>query len=344
LPPQASDPSVLRELPGILRAYQRPDGRKAAIQVANSFLPFLTLWLASYQALGVSVWLAVAISVLNSVFLVRIFIIQHDCGHQSFTALRPLNNRIGHVCSLLTFIPFRYWTKSHQYHHRHNGLLCEQRDIGEIYTLTANEYQALGRLGQWRYRLFRSFPVLFLLGPPWYVLVQNRLPLIRLPGWEAARRSLLWHDLALLVGCMVVAGWLGWEALVFVHLPALLGFALTAMWFFYVQHQHEYGYRARPGEWNFERAALRGSSYYRLPRVFNWITGDIAYHHLHHLNPLVPNYELARCQRDNPILAQVASTVSFRQSLRCIAHALWDEDQQRMVSFEEWRRTQQAHG
>jgi omega-6 fatty acid desaturase (delta-12 desaturase) len=343
-PSRALDPALLQQLPGIVRAYQRPDDRQAALQLANSFLPYLALWATSLALLEVSVWLAVAASLLNTAFLTRIFIIQHDCGHQSFTAHRRLNEGIGQLCSLLSFIPYRYWNQSHRFHHRHHGLLCEQRDIGEIFTLTVREFAALGRFAQWRYRLFRSAPVLFVFGPPWYLLVQNRLPLVRLPGWEGARRSLLRHDLALLVLWGGIGLGLGWEALVFVQLPALLGFALTAMWFFYVQHQHEHGYRARPGEWNFVQAAIQGSSHYRLPRVVNWITGDIGYHHLHHLNPLVPNYELARCQRENPVLAQVSRSMDFRQSLRCIAHALWDEDQHRMVSFREWRRRQSAHG
>ena len=334
----AQDPGLLKQLPEIVRAYQRPDNRMAAIQVANSFVPFIGLWAASYWLLDVSIGLAVGIGFLNTVFLVRIFIIQHDCCHQSFTASRRLNDLIGQLCSLVSFIPYRYWTRSHQFHHRHNGLLCDERGIGEIYTMTVREFMALGRLGQWRYRLFRSFPVLFILGPPWYLLVQNRLPLIRLKGWESARRSLLLHDLALFVVYLLVATVLGWEALVYVHLPSLLGFAFTAMWFFYVQHQHERGYRASKGDWDFVRAAVQGSSYYRLPRVFNWITGDIGYHHIHHLNARVPNYQLARCQRENPILGQVATSLDFRQSLRCISNALWDEDRQRMISFKDLRR------
>ena len=332
------DQTLLEQLPAIVRAYQRPDGRKAAIQLLDTFLPFLSLWVAAYLLLDHSVGLALAIGMVNAMFLVRIFIIQHDCGHQSFTPSRKANDLIGQVCSLITFVPYRYWTRSHNYHHGHNGLLAEHRDIGDIHTLTVKEFSALGRLGKLRYALFRSVPVLFILGPPWYLLVQNRFPLVRLPGWEAARASLLRHDLALVGFYALLTAALGIEAFLWVQLPMLLVFAYIALWFFYVQHQHETAYKAPKDDWDFLRAAVHGSSHYRLPRLVNWFTGDIGYHHIHHLNPLVPNYELARCQLENPVLAQVANTIGFRQSLRCIFNKLWDEEQHRMISFREYRR------
>ena len=332
------DPAVLQQLPALVKAYQLPDTRKAVIQMFNSFLPFLAIWVAMYLLLDVSVWLTLGLAVVNGFFLVRIFIIQHDCGHQSFTKNRKANDIIGEICSLVSFMPYRYWAKSHNYHHGHNGLLHEHRDIGDIELLTVQEFKALSRFQKIRYLLFRSFPVLFVIGPAWYLLIQNRLPLINLKGWEHARRSLIRHNLLLVGLHLSVILLLGYKAFLLVHLPILLVFALVAVWFFYVQHQHETAYKEWKDKWDYIRAAVQGSTYYTLPRMFHWLTGNIGYHHIHHLNPLVPNYQLARCHHDNPVLDRVANKITFLQSLRCIFNKLWDEDQERMISFREYLR------
>ena len=332
------DPAVLQQLPALVKAYQLPDTKKAVIQIFNSFLPFLAIWVAMYLLLDVSVWLTLGLAVVNGFFLVRIFIIQHDCGHQSFTNNRKANDIIGEICSIVSFMPYRYWAKSHNFHHGHNGLLHEHRDIGDIELLTVQEFKVLSRFQKIRYLLFRSFPVLFVIGPAWYLLIQNRLPLINLKGWEHARRSLIKHNLLLVGVHLTVILLLGYKAFLLVHLPILLVFALVAVWFFYVQHQHETAYKQWKDKWDYIRAAVQGSTYYTLPRVFHWLTGNIGYHHIHHLNPLVPNYQLARCHHENPVLDKVANKITFLQSLRCIYNKLWDEDQQRMISFPEYLR------
>ncbi len=336
------DPAVLQQLPAIVKAYQLPDTKKAVIQMFNSFLPFVAIWVAMYLLLDVSIWLTLGLAVVNGFFLVRIFIIQHDCGHQSFTKNRRANDIIGEICSLISFMPYRYWAKSHNYHHGHNGLLHEHRDIGDIELLTVQEFKVLSRWQKVRYLLFRSFPVLFVIGPAWYLLIQNRLPLINLKGWEHARRSLIKHNL-LLVGLHVgLVLLLGYKAFLFVHLPILLVFALVAVWFFYVQHQHETAYKQWKDKWDYIRSAVQGSTYYTLPRIFHWLTGNIGYHHIHHLNPLVPNYQLARCHHENPVLDKVANKITFIQSLQCIYNKLWDEDTQRMISYREYLRRRRA--
>ncbi len=332
------DPAVLQQLPALVKAYQLPDTKKAIIQLFNSFLPFLAIWVVMYLLLDVSVWLTLGLAVVNGFFLVRIFIIQHDCGHQSFTKNRKANDIIGEICSIVSFMPYRYWAKSHNFHHGHNGLLHEHRDIGDIELLTVNEFKALSRFQKIRYLLFRSFPVLFVIGPAWYLLIQNRLPLIKLKGWEHARRSLIRHNLLLVGLHLSIVLLLGYKAFLLVHLPILLVFALVAVWFFYVQHQHETAYKEWKDKWDYIRAAVQGSTYYTLPRIFHWLTGNIGYHHIHHLNPLVPNYQLARCHHENPVLDRVANKITFLQSLRCIFNKLWDEDQERMISFREYRR------
>jgi len=330
------DPALLQRLPAIVKAYQLPDTKKAVVQILNTFLPFVAIWTAMYLLLDVSVWLTLGLAVVNAFFLVRIFIIQHDCGHQSFTTSRKANDIIGEICSLLSFMPYRYWAKSHNFHHGHNGILWEHRDIGDINLLTVNEFKSLSRLDKVRYLLFRSAPILFVIGPAWYLLVHSRFPLIKMKGWEHARRSLLKHNLLLLAVHVGIILLLGYEAFVFVHLPILLFFAIIAVWFFYVQHQHETTYKQWKDKWDYIRAAVQGSTYYKLPKWMHWLTGNIGYHHIHHLNPLVPNYQLARCHNENPVLDAVANKITFWQSLRCVFNKLWDEEQERMISFREY--------
>jgi acyl-lipid omega-6 desaturase (Delta-12 desaturase) len=335
---QLDSPAVWQQLPQIVKAYQLPDNRKATWQALTSFLPFLGIWVAMYLLLQVSIWLTLGLALLNAFFLVRIFIIQHDCGHQSFTASRLANDILGQACSYLTFIPYRYWAKSHNFHHGHNGILWEHRDIGDIDVLTVEEYRQLSTLGKVKYKIYRSAPVMFVIGPAWYILIHNRLPLIGLKGWEHAKKSLLRHNLWLALIHVGIGLLLGYQAFLYVQLPILVAFGVIAVWFFYVQHQHEHAYKQWKDRWEYIRAAVQGSTYYNLPRFMHWLTGNIGYHHIHHLNPLVPNYELARCHHENPVLDQVANKITFWKSLRCIFHKLWDEDQQRMITFREYAR------
>lgn len=340
--PLTLPPAVLQQLPNIVKAYQLPSPRKATIQILNSFLPFIGIWVAMYFLKDISLGLTFALAAVNAFFLVRIFIIQHDCGHQSFTASRKANDTIGLICSLVSFMPYKYWAKSHNFHHGHNGILWEHRDIGDINLLTVNEFKQLGFWKKLHYMIFRSAPVLFVIGPIWYILVHNRIPSIKMKGWEQARRALIRHNLLLVAVYVALLLALGYEALLLVHLPILVAFGIIAVWFFYVQHQHETTYKAWKDKWEYIRAAIQGSTYYKLPKWMHWLTGNIGYHHIHHLNPLVPNYELARCHNENPVFEQVANKITFWQSLKCVFNKLWDEEQQRMISFREYFRRQKV--
>jgi omega-6 fatty acid desaturase (delta-12 desaturase) len=337
---QPTDNSVYKQLPAIVQRYQHPDTRKATIQVLNSFLPFIAIWVAMYLLHDVSLWISMSLAVVNAFFLVRIFIIQHDCGHQSFLRSRKANNIIGTVCSLLTFIPYKYWAKNHNYHHGHNGVLGKDRAIGDIHTLTVKEFREASRFQKLAYMIFRSAPVLFLLGPMFYIFYNNRFPIIRLKGWEVANRALLWNNLLLIVFHSALIFFLGWDAFLLVQLPIIVAFGTIAIWFFYIQHQHEHTYKAWKDNWDNLRASIQGSSYYKLPRLFHWLSGNIGYHHIHHLNSLVPNYELARCHHENPVFDQVANALTFTQSLRCVFNKLWDEDGEKMVTWREYFRMQ----
>jgi omega-6 fatty acid desaturase (delta-12 desaturase) len=335
---QTYDPAILRQLPAIVKAYQLPDTRKAVIQMLTSFGPFVAIWIAMYFLLDVSFWLVLPLAALNAFFLVRIFIIQHDCGHQSFTTSRKANDIIGQICSFMSFIPYRYWAKSHNFHHGHNGILWEHRDIGDIELITVNEYKELSRWGKFKYAFTRSAPILFILGPIYYLFLGTRLPLIRLKGWEHAYRA-LWINNGLLLLIHVTLMWaLGFQTWLLIQIPIVVLFGVIAIWFFYVQHQHETAYKQWKDKWDYIRAAVQGSTYYKLPRIFHWLTGNIGYHHIHHLNPLVPNYELARCHHENPIMDKVANSITFIESLKCMFNKLWDEEQQRMISFREYAR------
>jgi acyl-lipid omega-6 desaturase (Delta-12 desaturase) len=333
-----NEAAMWQQLPIIVKAYQQPDTRKATIQVLNSFIPFTGIWIAMYLLTDISIALTLALACINAFFLVRIFIIQHDCGHQSFTRSRRANDIIGQICSYLSFIPYRYWAKSHNFHHGHNGLLWEHRDIGDLDLLTVAEFRQLSWFRKIKYMMYRNWFVLFILGPMWYIFLLNRLPLIRLKGWEHAHRALLRHNIYLIGIHVSLALLLGYKAFLLVHFPILVAFGIVAIWFFYVQHQHETTYKQWKENWEYIRAAVQGSTYYKLPRLMHWLTGNIGYHHIHHLNPLVPNYQLARCFKENPVLDKVANKITFWQSLKCIFNKLWDEEQQRMISFRQYFR------
>jgi acyl-lipid omega-6 desaturase (Delta-12 desaturase) len=331
-------PAIWQELPVIVKAYQLPDNKKATLQAITSFGPFLAIWVAMYFLMDISIGITMALAVLNAFFLVRIFIIQHDCGHQSFTASRKANDILGQVCSYLTFIPYKYWAKSHNFHHGHNGLLWEHRDIGDVELLTVAEYQALDRWGKTKYMIYRSTIVMFVIVPVYYIFLHNRLPLIKMNGWEHARKALLRHNVVLLSIYAAAIYFLSFKAFLLIHVPILIAFAVIAIWFFYVQHQHETTYKQWKEKWEYIKAAVEGSTFYNLPKVFHWLTGNIGYHHIHHLNPLIPSYQLPRCIKENPILDQVANKITFWESLKCVYNKLWDEDQQKMISFREFYR------
>jgi omega-6 fatty acid desaturase (delta-12 desaturase) len=329
--------SLLQQLPQIVKKYQLPDNRAAFWQLVNTLLPFLGLWVAIFFLIDYSFWLALPLFLLNGFFLGRLFILQHDCGHQSFTRSRRANNIIGNILALLTCLPYKYWATSHNFHHGHNGLLWEHRDIGDIPLLTVREFGASSRWQRIRYRVLRNGFVLFILLPIFYVFINNRLPLIRLPNFAFARRALLRSTLLLITFYAAFTWLVGIEGLL-LHVAQVWLFGCYALWFFYVQHQHETTFKAWKDRWDYLRAAVQGSTFYQLPRALNWLTANIAYHHIHHLNPLVPNYQLKRCHNENPVFERLANKLTLRQSFRCLFNNLWDEERQRMISFREYYR------
>jgi len=328
---------VLQNWQTIVQKYQAPNTKKAIFQIITSFLPFFILWSLMYWSLGVSYWLTLGLGVFNAFFLVRIFIIQHDCGHQSFLKSRKWNNALGFICSFFSLIPYKYWSRSHNFHHAHNGML-EFRDIGDIDLLTVNEFKALSKWGQIKYRIYRTPIVMFLIGPLYYLLIHNRFPFINMKGWKKARRSLIWSNFFLLTFYISMGFIFGWKNFLMVQIPIIVFFAVIAIWFFYVQHQHEESYKQWKENWEYLLSAIQGSTFYNLPRPMMWLTGNIGFHHIHHLSSLIPNYNLRKCNEDHPIFQKYVTVLSFRSSLKCMFHKLWDEETQRMISFREYRK------
>lgn len=325
----------LRNWKDIIQQYQVPDNKKAILQIITSFLPYLGLWVLMYFSLNWSIWLTVPIAFINMFFLVRIFIIQHDCGHQSFLKSKKGNQIVGYICSLFSTIPFRYWAKVHNHHHGHTGQL-EERDIGDINFITVNEYRGRGKWGRFRYRLFRHPIVLFIIAPFFYLTVSQRLPTFKLKGWTNVRRTQLFNNLLILTFYTILALVVGWKKFLFIQLILVFGFFCIAFWFFYVQHQHEDGYMRWRKNWDYLVASIRGATYYKLPKVFQWLTGNIGIHHIHHLSARIPNYNLEKCMKENPLFTKYVTVVTFWDSIKIAANKLWDEETQRMISFREF--------
>lgn len=319
----------------IIKEYQVPDNKKAILQIITTFLPYIALWALMYYSLNWSIWLTIAIGVVNVFFLVRIFIIQHDCGHQSFLQSKRWNNVVGIACSIFSTIPYKYWAKVHNHHHGHTGQL-EERNIGDINFITVDEFRSRSKWGRLKYRIFRHPLVLFLVVPTLYFAISNRIPTMKLKGWNKIRRTQVINNLIIVGVYVAFALFLGWKKFLFIQLMLVLAFFCVAFWFFYVQHQHEETYMRWKQNWDFLVASIRGASYYKLPKVFQWLTGNIGLHHIHHLSSRIPNYNLEKCLRDNPLFTKYAVTLSFWDSLKTVTLKLYDEERKRMITFREF--------
>ncbi len=329
-------PKTARDWMILLSKYRMPKHRRSFFELAVTALPFFALWAAAVAALEISPFLTLALCVPAAMFLIRLFTIQHDCGHGAFFRDKQLNDWVGRAIGVLTLTPYDVWKKSHSIHHASSGNL-DKRGTGDIHTLTVKEYNALPMLKRFGYQLFRNPVVLFLIGPIIVFFFQQRIPMefLKTGGWRAWMSAMGTNVAA--GGIITLIIWqLGFLAFLLVYVPIVAIAASIGVWLFYVQHQFEETQWAKSDEWDMQEAALHGSSFYVLPQPLQWMTANIGIHHIHHLNSRIPFYRLPQVLKDHPTLATI-NRLTLWESFKTINLHLWDEGQRRLVTFKEAR-------
>ena len=312
-----------------LAQYQTPDLLRSLWQVANTFTPFFGLLYVMYLSLAYPYWLTLALALPTAGLLVRIFIILHDCGHGSFFKSMRANNILGSVCGFLLFVPYHQWRFAHAIHHATSSDL-DRRGTGDIITLTVPEYLDRSWWGRLTYRIYRHPLFLLCLAPMLLLLIGQRF--VNPTSRKRERCAVYCTNVALLTLIVSMSLTIGLKAYVLIYMPVLLMAGTALVYGFYVQHQFEGSYWQRHEAWDYVTAALQGSSYFKLPRVLQWFTGNIGLHHVHHLSSRIPNYALQRCHDENLFLHQ-ATTITLGTSLKSLSLKLWDEEQGRFISF-----------
>ncbi|MFY4774998.1 fatty acid desaturase [Metabacillus sp. RGM 3146] len=319
----------LAELRKSVAPYEKADVKSSVFQILNTFPPFFLLWFLAYQSLSISIWLTLALCVAASGFVVRIFIIFHDCTHGSFLKSKRTNNIIGNISGIITMFPYEKWKNEHAIHHATSSNL-DKRGIGDIWVMTSDEYVAASFWRRLSYRIYRTPLVMFGIGPIYLFLVVNR------KNRKSARKKEKWNlyftNISLIVLYALLIWAIGWQAFLIVQGPILFISGAIGIWLFYVQHQFEDSYFVDGDKWDYVRAAVDGSSYYKLPKVLQWITGNIGFHHVHHLSPRVPNYKLEEVH-ESTLPLQQASTITLGTSLQSIHFRLYDEKKKTFVGF-----------
>ena len=313
--------------------HQEPVLRKSIWQVINTLIPYLTLCGVMIWSLDVSYWLTLAVAVAAGGFLIRIFIIFHDCGHGSFFRSQRANHFWGFVTGVLTFTPYHQWRQKHALHHATSGDL-DRRGTGDIWTLTVQEYFEAPRWKRLAYRLFRNPFVLFVLLPLYLFLIHQRFPSPAVGRRE--RLGVHWTNGALLLIAIAMSMTIGIKAYLLIQLPVMMITGTVGLWLFYVQHQFEGVYWKRREHWGFAEAALHGSSFYKLPRILQWFSGNIGFHHIHHLSPRIPNYNLEKCHQADPLFQSV-KPITLGSSLRSFTYRLWDEQRGKLIGYRHLR-------
>jgi omega-6 fatty acid desaturase (delta-12 desaturase) len=312
----------------IVLKYQEPSLGRALGQMANTFIPLVLLWVAMYFTLP-NWWLTMPLALLAGVFMIRVFIIFHDCGHGSFFKSNLANDVVGFISGMLTLTPYFQWRWEHSIHHATAGHL-DKRGTGDVYTMTVREYQAASLWDRLVYRLSRNPIVLFVLAPLALFAVRQRFVTPNASSRE--RNSVHLLNLALLITGTCLSLIFGVKNYLIIQLTAMMVAGSGGIWMFYVQHQFEGTYWAAGKEWDYTLAALQGSSFYKLPKILQWFSGNIGFHHIHHLSPRIPNYNLEECHNANPIFNEV-KPITLLTSLKSFSLRLWDEDSKKLVGY-----------
>ncbi|PHE93064.1 fatty acid desaturase [Bacillus wiedmannii] len=303
-------------------------------QLINTIVPFIILWYLAYKSLSVSYWLSLVPSLLAAGFMTRIFIIFHDCTHYSFFKSRPANRIVGTCMGVLTLFPFDQWGHEHSIHHATSGNL-DKRGTGDIWTLTVDEYLAAPFRLRLAYRLYRNPFVMFGLGPIYVFLLKNRF---NRKGARQKERMNTYLTNIIIVALIAILCWaIGWQSFLLVHGTIFLIAGSVGIWLFYVQHTFEDSYFEEDKDWEYVKAAVEGSSFYKLPKILQFLTGNIGFHHVHHLSPRVPNYKLEEAHNNTLPLKKVP-TITLATSLRSLRFRLWDEKGNNFVTFKEFKK------
>jgi acyl-lipid omega-6 desaturase (Delta-12 desaturase) len=327
----------------VVSKYQQPSLWRSVYQLVNSSAPYVALWFLMYRSLAISYWITLLLAIPAGGFLMRLFIIHHDCGHGSFFKSQRANDIVGFITGVLTLTPYHFWRWEHAVHHAGSGNL-DRRDLGAVWTLTVEEYLDAPLWKRIVYRLVRN-PFVLLVCVPFILFVI----LHRFASARASRRnrlSVYWTNLAILALGVLLSLLMGFKAYLMIHLAVMTVAGTVGVWLFYVQHQFEGVNWQRQGEWDYTAAAIEGSSYYKLPRILQWFSGNVGFHHVHHLSPRIPNYYLEKCHDDHPLFQQ-APVVTLSSSLKSLSFRLWDEAHHRLVGFgylRTYRRRQGSEG
>lgn len=329
---------TISEWKEIVAPFQVPSLSRSIWQIVNTMVPLVACWYLMWRCLEVSYWYTLGISVIAGLLVVRVFIIFHDCGHGSFFKSKLANDIVGFIAGMITFTPYGHWRWQHAVHHATSGDL-DRRGEGDIWTLTVKEYLAASRGKRMVYRVTRNPFILLVIGPLFLFLLYQRVSSSGAKGKD--RASVIWMNVAL---TFMVAGlcWLfGWKEYLMMQLPVTAVAGAAGIWMFYVQHQYEDVYWEHHEGWNYTTAALEGSSFYKLPKILQWFTGNIGYHHVHHLSSKIPNYYLERCHNSHQIFKSV-KPMTFWSSLKCASLRLWDEESRRLVGYSHLKKLQRA--
>ena len=313
----------------IIAPYRNGDNLHSWWQIANTLIPYIALWVLMVYSLKFSYWITLPLIILSSGFLVRLFIIFHDCGHGSFFESKRLSEAVGYFLGVLTFTPYHRWHHSHLIHHRTVGNL-DKRGIGDVWTLTVAEYKALPAKKQLYYRIYRNPWIMFGIGAAGMFLISNRFT--RKSFSRKEKMSIYFNNLGIAVLAAVLCYTIGWKAYLLIQLPVMYLASMAGVFLFYLQHQFDRVHWYKDEEWDFKTLAIMGSSFYKLPKVLQWFSGNIGFHHVHHLSSKIPNYRLEKCHLETDLFKTVVP-IPFLKGFTMVKLKLWDEMTGKLVGF-----------